>query len=120
PSSTHWPHGGGGGWMPTPRKLSTAARKMAFGMPNVRVTMIGPRELGSRYLRISFGGDDPDERAASMNSFSLMDSTCPRTSRASPTQFTSAIAPKIVSRLGPKTETTTSTKSRSGNAYQTT
>src|SRR5205807_8816182 len=99
------PHVGVGGWMPTPRKLRTASRKMAFGIPNVRVTMIGPSELGSRCLRINFAGDEPDERAASTDSFSLMDKTWPRTNRARPTQLTSAIAPKMVSRLGPNTET---------------
>src|SRR5205807_9932228 len=96
--------------------LEAVLSKIAFGMPNVRVTMIGPSELGSRCLRISFAGDEPDERAASTNSFSLMDRTWPRTRRASPTQLTSDIAPKMVSRLGWKTETTTSTNRRSGNA----
>src|SRR5260370_40103892 len=75
-------------------------------------------------FRISFSGEEPDDLAASMYSFSLIDSTWPRTRRARPTQLTSAIAPKIGISwtnqlpLTLHTETTTRTKRRTGNANQ--
>ena len=86
-------------------------------MPKVRVTITGPREFGIRCLRMILTGGEPAAWAASTYSFSLIDSTCPRTSRASPTQLTRPIATKMLMNVGPSAATMMRTNSRSGKAY---
>ena len=57
----------------------------------------------------------PSERAASMNSFSLIDSVWPRTTRPTEAQEKNAITRSTTFRLGPTTETSAMAKSRNGN-----
>ena len=64
-------------------------------MASVSATMQGPSALGSRCLKMMRISLDPMERAASTNSFCLMESTCPRMIRAIPSQFNMPIAMKM-------------------------
>ena len=66
PSFTMTPQLGVGGCMPTPMKLRNASMKMAEGMAKVRVTMTGPRMLGTRCRRTTLPGLVPEARAAAM------------------------------------------------------
>jgi len=55
---------------------------MAAAMPRVAFTRIGPTTLGRMWRAMIRALDAPDPRAASTYSFSLMESTWPRTTRA--------------------------------------
>ena len=63
---------------------------MDWGTRNAADTMIGASELGKMWLIMMRAGLAPMLRAASTYSFSLTESTCPRTSRATVTHVTSA------------------------------
>src|SRR5258706_455526 len=95
PSLSIWPQDGVGGMMPTPRNDSVASPRIAPGTANAAVTMRGASAFGSRCFAMILLGLAPTDRAASTNSRSLSASTCPRVSRATPTQPTIAIATKI-------------------------
>ena len=63
---------------PRPMKLRNASAKMAAGMVNIRFTMMGPREFGSRCLRTRRDPLAPSERDAMANSW-FAASSCHRT-----------------------------------------
>src|SRR5688500_15933696 len=95
PSLIIWPHDGVGGMMPTPRNDRVASPRIALGTANAAVTMSGASAFGSRCFDMIRPELAPTERAASTNSRSLSASTCPRVSRATPTQPTIALATEI-------------------------
>src|SRR5688572_9218514 len=76
------PQLGVGGWVPRPRKDRVASTMIEVAIPRVVVTMIGARQFGSTWRKRIQGSRTPRARDASMYSFSLMESTLPRTSRA--------------------------------------
>src|SRR5688572_22533277 len=76
------PQLGVGGWVPRPRKLSVASTMIEVAMPRVVVTMMGARQLGRMWRARIIGSRTPRARQDSMYSFSLIESTLPRTSRA--------------------------------------
>jgi len=92
-------------------------------MLNEIATMIRPSVFGRIWRRRIFGVGIPSARAASTNSFSFSESTCPRTRRARPVQLISASAVKISSRpwkalpnhVSRKATVSVMMKSRSGN-----
>ena len=113
-----------GGRIPMPMNDRTDSASIAPGIAKASDTITGASAFGKRCLiMIRFVGT-PVARAASMNSFSLRDSTCPRTSRVRPTQLTTARATKM--RMSPPMMSPIQvfrsvammmiTKSRSGNA----
>ena len=55
---------------------------IAAAIASVAFTMIGPMQFGRMCRTMIRRLDAPDARAASTNSFSLSESTCPRTTRA--------------------------------------
>ena len=76
---------------------SVASARMAAGMPSVIATMTGLMELGSRCFVTILRSDTPIALAASTNSVSLSDRSCPRTSRATVTQMVRPMATKTSS-----------------------
>ena len=124
PSLIMTPHVAVGGRIPIPMNERIDSASIAPGIAKASDTMTGARAFGNRCrIMIRFVGT-PVARAASMNSFSLSDSTWPRTSRVRPTQFTTARATKM--RMRPPMMSPSHvlrsvammmiTKSRSGNA----
>ena len=84
-----------GGRMPIPKNESTDSVSMAPGIAKATVTMTGARMFGKTCLRMMRPGPAPIARAASTNSRFFVARTWPRTSRATPTQFTTAMPTKI-------------------------
>ncbi len=70
------------GCTPKPRNDSVDSATIAAATLSVRFTMIGPTQFGRMCRMMMRLLDAPDARAASTNSFSLIDSTWPRTTRA--------------------------------------
>ena len=70
------------GEMPSPKKEIVGFETDEDGRVNVMLTMIGPRELGTRWRVMMRRSVAPSARAASTNSFSFRLSTVPRTIRA--------------------------------------
>src|SRR2546428_7423421 len=87
------PQLGVGGWVPRPRKLRVASTMIDVAMPSVVVTMMGARQFGRTWRKRIQGSRTPRARQASTYSFSLMDSTLPRTRRAEVGVRTVAMAP---------------------------
>src|SRR3984893_9201979 len=71
-----------GGLTPKPRNDSVDSRMIAYPTTRVVLTAIGPTMLGMMWRNITRQLDAPDARAASTNSFSLIDRNRPRTTRA--------------------------------------
>src|SRR5436309_7961094 len=71
-----------GGCTPKPRNDSVDSVMMAAAMARVAFTMMGPMVLGIRWRVMIRRFDAPDARAASTNSFSLIDRIWLRTTRA--------------------------------------
>src|SRR3989454_11460493 len=92
------PQLGGGGWVPRPRKLRVASTMIDVAMPSVVVTMMGARQFGRTWRKRIQGSRTPRARQASTYSFSLMDSTLPRTRRGVIGGGTQAAAPRTVLR----------------------
>jgi hypothetical protein len=69
-------------WMPRPRKDSVVSDRIANAICRVTETMMTLIVFGMRCLTMMCQSEPPAERAASMNSFSLRDSTSARTARA--------------------------------------
>ena len=76
------PQLGVGGCVPSPRNDRVASTMIDVAMPSVVVTMIGARQFGRTWRSKIRGSRTPTARHASIYSFSLMDSTLPRTRRA--------------------------------------
>ena len=76
------PQLGVGGCVPRPGNDSVASTMIEVAMPSVVVTMIGARQFGRTWRTRIHGSRTPTARHASMYSFSLIDSTLPRTRRA--------------------------------------
>src|SRR4051812_36679486 len=90
------PHEVVGGWTPKPRNDSVDSVTTAAAMARVAFTRIGPMVLGRMWRTTMRPLDAPDARAASTNSFSLIDSTWPRTTRARYIQVRPASTKTIV------------------------
>ena len=71
---------------PIPRKPRKASIKIAEGISMVAVTRIAPMALGMRCRKSIVLVEEPIVRAASTNSCCFRLRTCPRTTRAMPTQ----------------------------------
>ena len=76
------PRDGSGGWTPAPRNDSAASRRIALAISRVKKTRIVEARFGTTSLNMIRIGPAPCARAASTNSFSRSDSTCPRTGLA--------------------------------------
>ena len=75
------PHDAVGGCTPAPRNESAASRTMLLAMISVKKTSTELAMFGSRSVNMIRSGLAPCEIAASTNSFSRSDSTCPRSGR---------------------------------------
>src|SRR5438270_8566626 len=71
-----------GGWTPKPRNDSVDSVTMAAAMARVALTRMGPIVLGRTWRTMIRAHDAPEARAASTYSFSLIESTWLRTTRA--------------------------------------
>ena len=80
-----------------------ASNTIAVGMASVASTSTGAIRLGRMSRTMIRHGLAPIDRAASMYSFSLMDSVWPRTTRAMAAQEKNEITAMTSIRLGPKT-----------------
>ena len=91
-----------GGCTPTPRNDSVASNTIAVGMASVASTSTGAIRLGRMSRTMIRSGLAPIERAASMYSFSLIDSVCPRTTRAMAAQEKNEITSDDLEQAGPE------------------
>ncbi len=78
PSSIIVPQEGLGGRTPAPRKESAASSRMALAIRSVKKTRIVDARFGTTSPNMIRSGPAPWARAASTNSFSRSESTCPR------------------------------------------
>ena len=76
-----------------PSQLSTTSAPAMPPMPIVTTTMTGGSAFGSRWRRMRRGAVAPVVLDASTKGMDLSVMTCPRTSRATPTQLNTASAP---------------------------
>ncbi len=76
------PQDGSGAWTPAPRNDSAASSRIALATSSGKNTRIVDARLGSSSLIMIRTGPAPCARAASTNSFSRSESTCPRIGRA--------------------------------------
>ena len=105
------PHDVSGGCTPKPRNDSVDSVTIATAIASVAFTMIGPIEFGRMWRTMIRELDAPLARAASTNSFSLTDSTWPRTTRAmyiQPRNASTAIIATLMSIVTPRNLSPTS------------
>src|SRR5438270_13173564 len=103
-SESIWPQSAVGGWIPTPRNDRDASATMLTGMSSVAYTMSWAVTLGRMSMNMMRQALAPRDRAASMYSFSRMESTWPRTIRATAAHPNTAMTMMTIWRLGPSTE----------------
>src|ERR1700722_8275975 len=101
-----------GGRTPMPRNDRLASRTIDSGISIVAYTMVGATTFGSRSTNMIRRWLEPMERAASMNSFSLIARTWPRTMRPTDAQEKNVITAIVIVRLGPDRETSAIAKTR--------
>src|SRR5438067_6577655 len=76
------PHDVVGGWTPNPRNDRVDSVMMAAAMARVAFTRMGPMVFGSTWRTMIRACEAPEARAASTYSFSLIERTWLRTTRA--------------------------------------
>ena len=84
-----------GGCAPKPRKLNPVSNKIAEAKFAEATTKIGPATFGKICFAIVLVVEKPNAFAASTNSTSFKDITCPRTKRATSTHVDKPTAIKI-------------------------
>src|SRR5882757_2024115 len=103
-----------GGSTPIPRNDNVDSKTMDKGISIVAYTIVGARTLGRMSTNMIRRWLAPTERAASTNSRSLIDSTCPRTMRPTDAHEKKAITATEIVKLGPSSETSAIAKTRYG------
>src|SRR5260370_2707122 len=110
-----FPQLGVGGGMPRARKDKVASNTTAVGMYNVASTRTGPSRFGRMSMNMIRQGPAPRDLAASMYSFSLIDSVWPRTILEMPAQEKNEITAITIPRLGPSIAPTATPGTTTGN-----
>src|SRR3954466_1304358 len=90
---------------PSPRNDRVASNTIAVGISSVAYTMIAATRFGITSMTMILKSLAPRDLAASTYSFSLMDSTWPRTMRPTLAQVKKAMTKMLIRTLGLNTET---------------
>lgn len=110
------PRLGAGGWMPRPRKDSTASPRIAAGMATVACTRITEVALGRMCRASTQRSLAPSTTAAATKSSDLRRRVSERTTRITPGIWAMPMATAALPRLAPRMAANPTAMIRNGNA----